>query len=86
MKIEFRNSGDTSSKDMLNKYLPIVFKRIDLFNLESYKPFFILRNLRKGNGKFRYLLKNVISEPLFLIYAYRVIASVTGNMTPFNFN
>jgi len=84
MKIEFKNSNDTFLKDILNKHLPIVFKRIDLFNLESYKPFFILRNLKKDNGKFRYLLKNVISEPLFLIYAYRTIVNVTDNITGFD--
>lgn len=82
MKIEFRNPSDVLLRNILNKYVPIVLKRIHLYNLESYKSFFILRNLKKKNSKFRYLLKNVISEPLFLIYAYKIIASKSGNMTP----
>jgi hypothetical protein len=86
MKIKFKNLSNIFSKDILNKRLPIVFKQINLFNLELYKPFFILRNLKKDNGKFRYLLKNVISEPLFLMYAFKTIANMMDNTLAFNLN
>lgn len=80
MKIKTKNLNDIFFKNISNKHLPIVSKRINLFNLKSYKPFFILRNLKKENGKFRYLLKNVISEPLFLIFAYKTIINITSSM------
>ena len=64
----------------MNKYLSIKFNKIDIYNLELYKPFFILKNLKKIEGKYRYLLKNIISELLLLMYAYKSIASVLGNL------
>jgi len=84
MKIKSRNSINTFFKNIWNKHLPNVSNRIDLFNLKSYKPFFILTNLKKENGKFRYLLKNVISEPLFLICAYKTIPNATIGLTSFS--
>jgi retron-type reverse transcriptase len=81
MKTEHRSSCENSSKNILNKCLPDIFKQINIHKLESYKSFFILKNLKKKNNKFRYLLKNVISEPLFLIYAYRTIQNTLGDMT-----
>lgn len=53
----------------------------NIYNLESYKSFFILNNLTKKNEKFRYLLKNIISEPLFLIYAYKTLTKLNYNVS-----
>lgn len=59
------------------------FKHIDLNNFESFKSFFILNNIRKKNNKFRFLLKNIVANPIFLIYSYITIIYNTNNMTPF---
>ena len=59
------------------------FKYIDLNNFKSFKSFFILNNIRKENNKFRFLLKNIVANPIFLIYSYKTIINNTNNMTPF---
>lgn len=41
--------------------------------LTDQTPFILLKNLKKNNGKFRYLLKNVIAEKSFLLYAYKTM-------------
>lgn len=60
-------------KYFLKKSFFIAPKRSYSNNLESQTPFLLLKNLRKNNGKFRYLLKNIIAEKLFLIYAYKTM-------------
>lgn len=52
---------------------PDIFQKINVYNLKSYKFFFILQNLKRNNSKYESLLKNIISEPLFLIYVYKAI-------------
>ena len=49
MKIKCRNPSDILSKDTL--YLPIVFKRSNLYSLESYKSLFRFRYFSKDNSK-----------------------------------
>lgn len=66
--------------------LPVIWKPIDLNKIETYKPFFILNNLIKLGGKFRWLLKDIISEPLFLIFSYLSIENAQGNITQDKFN
>jgi Type II intron maturase len=36
----------------------------------------LLKNLKKNNGRFRYLLKNVIAKESFLLYAYKTMAII----------
>lgn len=64
-----------------NHYLPLFKNSFNVYSLESYKSFFILNNLTKKNEKFRYLLKNIISEPLFLIYAYKTLNQTNKNIS-----
>ena len=49
------------------------YRRSNSNYLADQTPFILLKNLRKNNGKFRYLLRNVIAEKLFLIYAYKTM-------------
>ena len=44
--------------------------------LTDQTPFILLKNLRKNNGKFRYLLKNIVAEKNFLVYAYKATAVI----------
>ena len=37
-----------NSKDILNKYLSVKFNKIDIYNIELYKSFFIFKNLKKN--------------------------------------
>lgn len=61
--------------------LPIIWKSIDLNTFKTYKPFFLLNNLIKLDGKFRRLLKNIISEPIFLIFSYLTIKCFINNFS-----
>lgn len=74
------------SNNHLNRFWPTINKQIDLYNLKFYKPFFRLRNLKKNSDKFRYILKNVISEPLFLFYTYKDIINNSNRATMFKIN
>lgn len=60
--------------------LPVIWKPIDLNQIETYKPFFILNNLIQLDGKFRRLLKDIISEPIFLIFSYLTLRNALGNL------
>lgn len=51
-------------------------KQNDLNYLSDQTPFILLKNLKKNNGKFRYLLKNVIAEKKFLMYAYKTMVII----------
>jgi hypothetical protein len=76
-------SNTTFLKKNPKKFSITNFKYIDLNNFESFKSFFLLNNIKKENNKFRFLLKNIIANPLFLIYSYKTIVNNTNNITPF---
>jgi hypothetical protein len=78
-----RYSTTTFLKDTPKKFSITNFKYIDLNSFKSFKSFFILNNIRKENGKFRFLLKNIIADPVFLIYSYKTIINNTNDMKPF---
>lgn len=73
----------TFLEDTPKKFSIANFKYIDLNNFKSFKSFFILNNIRKENGKFRFLLKNIIADPVFLIYSYKTIINNTNDIKPF---
>lgn len=76
-------STNTFLKDTPKKFSITNFKYIDLNNFKSFKSFFILNNIRKENSKFRFLLKNIIADPIFLIYSYKTIIYNINDATPF---
>lgn len=43
-------------------------------------PFLALRNLKKIDGKFRFLIKKIIGNPIFLLHAYECIKSNPRNI------
>jgi hypothetical protein len=51
----------------------------------SYAPFLLLNNLRKDKSKFKHLLKNLIAETFFLIYAYKTIILLPNYCVHFDF-
>lgn len=57
----------------------INWKRINLNIVETYKPFFILNNLIKINGKFRWIFRDIISEPIFLIFSFLTLKNNKNN-------
>lgn len=50
-----------------------VSKRSNSNYLRVQSPFVLIQNLRKYNGKFRYLLANIIAETFFLMYSYKTL-------------
>lgn len=85
--IEFLNIQyyftNTFLKNTPKKFSITSFKYIDLNNFKSFKSFFILNNIKKKNGKFRSILKNIVADPIFLIYSYKTIINNTNNIKPF---
>lgn len=57
----------------------INWKFLNLDNIEIYRPFFVLMNLIKINGKFRWLFRDIISEPLFLIFSFYTLKNNINN-------
>lgn len=53
--LRFQRYFSSYSRDISNKFIPPIYKPIGLYNVQSYKSFFLLRNLRKANRKFKYL-------------------------------
>ena len=54
--------------------------------LKDQKSFILLKNLKKNNGKFRYLLKNVIAEDNFLLYVYKTMIIIPNHTIDLSFN
>ena len=61
------------------------YKRSNSNYLTDQTPFVLLKNLRKNNGKFRYLLKNIVAEKLFLIYAYKTMVIIPNYIIHLDF-
>lgn len=53
--------------------------------LTDQTPFILLKNLKKNDGKFRYLLKNVIAEENFLLYAYKTMIIIPNYIIHLDF-
>lgn len=66
------------NKICIKNYL-INWKLLNLDNIEMYKPFFVLTNLVRINGKFRWLFRDIISEPLFLIFSFLTLKNIIIN-------
>ena len=65
------------SVSVLNNNFFRISKQMDISSFKLYKSFFIFKNLKKENNKYKYLFKNIISEILFLIFAYKILINQT---------
>jgi hypothetical protein len=72
------------TQDFFKKYYFVTFKRNNSNGLNNQAPFLLLKNLKKNNGKFKYLLKRIIAETFFLLYAYKTIITIPNYLTQFD--
>lgn len=59
--------------------------QINVSNFNFYKSLFIFKNLRSKNNKYFYLLQYIISEPVFLMYVYKITVHRMNNLIFENF-
>ena len=60
-------------------------KRSNSNYLTDHTSFILLKNLKKNDGKFRYLLKNIIAKENFLLYAYKTMVIIPNYIIDLNF-